>query len=127
MRSGIERYQALADGVAGETRNVMDVERPHQLAPIRLGSLGADSKLLRDPLGGVTFGDQLQHFALARRQSLERGSLLIDAFEAVSDYVPGDRRAEETLAARGGPYGQLQLSGTVGLDHVADGSGAQRS
>src|SRR2546429_837369 len=52
-------------------RSVVNVELLHELGAMRLHRLGADREARRDGLGGMAFGDQLQHLALAHRQRVK--------------------------------------------------------
>src|SRR3989442_12015810 len=85
--SAVDGHETGPDGVAGETRDVVDFERLHQLAAVAFGRLGADVEPCRDFLGRVAFRDQLQDFALAGRQWLERGVLTVDPFETPRHHV----------------------------------------
>src|ERR1041385_2815646 len=60
------------DSVTDQARHVVYVESLHELGPMCFYGLGADFELLRNLLGGQTFGDQTQHFALSRAQRGEQ-------------------------------------------------------
>ena len=71
---------ARADGVAGEAGGVVDVEFLHEMLAMFFDGLGADAEFRRSFLVGLAFGDQLQHFQLARSQL---GSFLVEHSHAV--------------------------------------------
>src|SRR5205807_10030166 len=114
------------EGVEVDTSDVVDFMQFHQLATIAYSRLGADVEPCRDFLGRMAFRDQLQDFALAGRQALERGLLTVDPFETRRHHVLRYRRAQESLAARRGADRQLELRRIRSLDNVARRTGAQR-
>src|SRR5437016_1290366 len=124
--SAVDGHETGPDGVTGGTRDVVDFEHFHQLATIALGRLGADVEPCRDFLGRMAFRDQLQDFALAGHQSLERGLLTVDPFETRRHHVLRYRRAQESLAARPSADPQPEPRRIRSLDNVARRTGAQR-
>src|ERR1700757_2783679 len=107
-RSGVSGDEARANGEAGETRDVVNLERLHELRPIPFGSLGADIEPGRDFLGRMPLGNQLQHFALSGGEALERGLLPVDAPDAGANHMCGYCGTQEPLAARYGSYWPFQ-------------------
>src|ERR1035437_6468791 len=57
---------AGADGVAGDAGGVVNVELLHKMFTMLLDGLDPNAKFRRGFLVGLAFGDQLQHFHLAR-------------------------------------------------------------
>src|SRR5512138_1485331 len=66
---------AGANGVAGESGGVVDVQLLHEMFAMLLDGLDADAEFGRSLLVGLAFGDQLEHFHLARSQL---GSFLVE-------------------------------------------------
>src|SRR2546426_4133452 len=71
-RRGSDLDQTPADGVPDDAGRVWRVELLHDPGPVRLDSLGADAEELGDLLRRVTLRDELQDFALPRRQRVRR-------------------------------------------------------
>src|SRR5450631_2117425 len=59
---------AGTDGVAGEAGGVVDVEFLHEMFAMFLDGLDADAEFGRGLFVALSFGDELQHFHLARSQ-----------------------------------------------------------
>src|SRR6266446_9683194 len=76
-RSALGAHEAVANRVAHETRDLVDVEALHQLCAVGLHGLDTEIELPRDLLRRRSLGDELQHLALARRQHLERRRFLL--------------------------------------------------
>src|SRR5215472_7405769 len=92
--------QTEADGVAHQAGDVVDAEPLHQTRSVRFDSLHAGLEQLRDLLARLALGDQLQDLALARRQVLKRVAALVGGLTEINlDHMPGDRGAQEDLAA----------------------------
>ena len=53
------------DGVAGETRGVVDVELLHEILAVFFHRLDADAKFRRGFFINVAFSNQLKHLCLA--------------------------------------------------------------
>src|SRR5207247_9735459 len=66
--SGLD--QTLADGVAHQARGLVDVELGHDAPAVGFGGLDADAERVRDLLGGLALGDELQHLVLAWRKRI---------------------------------------------------------
>src|SRR6185436_4626846 len=79
---------ARADGVAGEAGGVVNVELLHEMLTMFFYRLGADTEFRRGFLVGLAFGNELQHFHLARSQ--------LDCFLAERPGAVGRRRMETT-------------------------------
>ena len=83
----------VVDGVAGETRGVVDVELLHEILSVFFHRFDADAKFRRGFFVNVAFGNQLKHLCLARTQPviflLEQsdsiGRLLIMMVEALGN------------------------------------------
>ena len=63
---------AHRDGVAGETRVIVDAELLHDTLPVFLNGFNANTQFGRDLLVGLPFGNQLEnsHFARAQAETL---------------------------------------------------------
>src|SRR6202158_3373473 len=59
---------ALGDGVAGETGDVMDVELAHEMLPMFVHRFEAHAQFGGDLFVALPFGNQLEHLPLARTQ-----------------------------------------------------------
>src|ERR1700688_4827233 len=75
--SALGRNQAVADGVAHEAGNVVDVELLHEGGAVRLDRLDAGREQGGDLLGRSSLGDELEDLALARRQVLARAPVAL--------------------------------------------------
>src|SRR5262245_20477519 len=93
---------------------------------MRLDRLDAEIQLGGDILRRPAFGDELQHLALTRRQSLEGIGLIGDAPPEVRDQVLGHGGAQIRLAARDRRDGQLQLREAGVLEEVSRGARPER-
>src|SRR5688572_26010389 len=90
-----------ADGVAGETGDVVDVEFAHQMLPVFVHRFESDAQFRGDLFVGFALGNQLEHFHLARTQPVDsllelspsRERLRIATVEA-----PGDGGAEKCVS-----------------------------
>src|SRR5208282_1201804 len=71
---------ARADGVAGESGGVVDVELLHEMLAMLLDGLHADAEFRRGFLVGLAFSDELEHFHLARSQL---GRFLVESSGAI--------------------------------------------
>jgi prepilin-type N-terminal cleavage/methylation domain-containing protein len=72
---------ARADGVAGESGRVMNVEFLHDMLAMLLDGFDADVKFRGGFLVGLALGNELKHFHLARG---ERGGFLFQPSRTVS-------------------------------------------
>src|SRR5215469_18638891 len=61
------RNETDADRVADQAGDVVDVQFFHELSPVGLDGLHAHAEQSGDLLGGVSFGNQLEDFALPKR------------------------------------------------------------
>ena len=103
----------------------MDVQAIHELGPVRLDRLDADVENASNFLGAMALGDELQGFALPRRQQLERAGFAAHPANIIGNDVPGDRGAQIGLAARDGLDGELELRGGGIFQQEARGAGAE--
>src|ERR1017187_1429409 len=92
---------ARADGVAGESGGVVEVELAHDLLAMFFDGLDADAQFRGRFLVGFAFGNQLEHFHLARTQAgvaqlRPSGSIWGLAIQLVKP--PGNRRAEKRFS-----------------------------
>src|SRR5208282_5977697 len=92
---------ARADGVAGESGGVVDVELLHEMLAMLLDGLDADAEFRRGFLVGLALSDQLQHFHLARSQL---GGFLLEQSHAAG------RLRIETLATLGNGGAEKRVS-----------------
>ena len=53
-----------ADGIAGETGDLVDIELGHEILPMFFDRFNADAKFRRSLFVGLAFGDQLEHLQL---------------------------------------------------------------
>src|ERR1017187_6063223 len=60
---------ARADGVASESGGTVNVELLHDMLAMSFDGLHADAQFRRDLFVGFAFGNQLEHFHLARSQA----------------------------------------------------------
>src|SRR5580692_8481755 len=103
---------AGADGIAGEPGGVMDVELLHEMFAMLLDGLDADAEFDRRFLVGLAFGDELQHFHLARGQL---GNLRVGRPDAAWQQriktikMPGNRGAEKSLSRVNFPDGPAYI------------------
>jgi len=89
------------DGVAGETRDVVDIELAHQMLPMFVHRFESDAQFRGDLFVGLAFGNQLEHLQLAWTQPVDpllelsssRERLRIATVEA-----PGDGGAEKCVS-----------------------------
>src|SRR5689334_20038204 len=58
------------DGVAGEARGVVDVQLRHEMLPVFVHGLEAYAQFGGDLFVGLAFGNELEHFHLARTQAV---------------------------------------------------------
>lgn len=56
------------NGITGKSGRIVDIKFLHQMLAMLFDGLRADAKFRRSLFVGFAFGDQLQHFPLARRQ-----------------------------------------------------------
>src|ERR1035437_950015 len=54
-----------ADGIAGETGDIVDVEFRHEILPMFFDRLDADAEFHRGLIVGLAFGNQLEHLHLS--------------------------------------------------------------
>ena len=66
------RHQANAQSKAHEAGNIVNAEPLLQLRPVRLNRFHADSKREGNFLGAVALSDELESFALPRRELVDR-------------------------------------------------------
>ena len=59
------------DGVAGETRDIVDVQFRHEMLPVLVDRFEADTQFRRDLFVGLAFGNQLEHLHLAWTQPVD--------------------------------------------------------
>ena len=57
-----------ADGIAGETGDLVDIELCHEILPMFFDRFNADVEFRRSPIVGPALGNQLEHLHLARTQ-----------------------------------------------------------
>jgi hypothetical protein len=69
------RNQADAQSKAHEAGDIINAESILQLRPVCFDSFHADSKGKGNFLGAVAFSDELERFALARRELVKRSGL----------------------------------------------------
>src|SRR5882762_5997765 len=113
---------SMPDRIAHQARRVMNIELLHELGAVRLDGLRADREPCRDRLGGMTFGDQLQHLALAYR---ERGGRVLRREISLGDRA-GDTGRQVHLAAANALDGLHQVARRLALEDVAPYAAAQR-
>ncbi len=65
--------EAVADGVADKTGDVVDVETGHEVCAVGLGCLETDVEFGGDFFGGISFCDKLKDFLLARGEKRSGG------------------------------------------------------
>lgn len=113
---------ARRDGIAGETRRVVDVELPHEMVPMLLDRLDADAELRCNLLVGFAFGNQLEHLHLTRSQTRDfRLGTPLSIQRSPMPFVvaPGDGRAEKGVSLLDFPYRIGQTVGGGLLDQVS--------
>src|SRR6185312_14078961 len=140
---------ACADGVTGQPGGVVDVELGHEMFAMFLHGLDADAEFRGGLFVGLAFGDELQHFHLARGQfgifllqyaravecfwiepvqppcdrGSEKGVSLLDLTDGVANVVGGGLFEQES--ARAGVGGVFDI-GVVAVrgehDHFGGGS-----
>jgi len=76
-RSGFQRSQALADGILGELGKTVHVQFVHDVLTVLLDSFHAEVERRCDFFHGLAVSQQLEHFALARRENGERREFLL--------------------------------------------------
>src|SRR5437667_3181209 len=69
LSGGAGFNNSFGDGVARESRDVVDVQLGHDVFAMVLDGLDTDAQFAGDLLIGFAFGDQLQHFRLAGGQT----------------------------------------------------------
>ena len=61
---------ACRDGVARKTGGFMEIQFGHEMLPMFVHCLGADSKHLRHSFVRASLSDKLEHFDLARTEAI---------------------------------------------------------
>lgn len=93
--------------------DAVDMKLPHDGGAVGLDRSHASSEDDGDFLGALALGDELQDFALARREAIERASRRIaGALRDSRHEMPRDLRAEIELAVDGPA---VPLSSHVGI------------
>ena len=73
VRWRVDADEALTQGVADQVGAIAGMELAHDVSLVGLDGLHADEELLADALVRVTFGDELEHFALAAGEQVVAG------------------------------------------------------
>ena len=73
----IDLDDAVADGVEREIGDGVEIEFSHQVGAVSFGGFDAQAKSRGDLFSGFSFGDQLNHFALAGSQNVLVRSLVL--------------------------------------------------
>src|SRR5439155_20996204 len=93
---------ALGDGVARETGDVMDVELAHEMLPMFVHRFEADAQFRGDLFVGPAFGNQLEHLHLARTEPVvflfEAPSSILRLLIATVEAL-GNGRAEKLVSS----------------------------
>ena len=126
MPSWVREYQFRPNCIPHQTGHIMNIEPLHHLGPMRLHCPDAENQSLRDVLGRVPFRDQLQNFALARGQLLERGGcstapilLTPGTLQVLGNHHLRDRWAEIRFTTDDGFDSQCQFSGRGIFQEIA--------
>src|ERR1043165_8209090 len=121
-RSGLD--QSAAGRIADETGGFMDAEFFHDARSIRFGGFDTELESAGDLFGGVSLGDELQHFALARRQRI--GSQVSPRQIRADNDAVDATGTEIDAAADHFANGVNQFIRRLRLDDVAADAGAER-
>src|SRR6185503_19029760 len=92
---------SLGDGVTGETGDVVDIELAHEILPVFVNRLEAETQFRGDLLVGFAFGNQLEHLHLAGTEAvafLLELPFPIERLPGTIVNAPGDGRAEKCFS-----------------------------
>src|SRR5262249_43428736 len=81
VRSNLLSNQAGPERKANQSRNVINIQALHQLGTMVFDGFGADIQQRANSFRVLALGNELQNFALARGQLLERTFRLSNLFE----------------------------------------------
>src|SRR2546428_841838 len=92
---------AFGNSVTGQAGDIVDVQLIHDLLPMLLNGFDADDQFAGDLFVGETFGDELEHFGLARGEfaGLFGGLAVGESVVVLIAQAPGNDRAEESMPA----------------------------
>src|SRR5438128_10435174 len=117
---------SFGDGVARESRDVVDVQLVHDVLAMFLDGLDTDAQFAGDLLIGFAFGDQLQHFRLAGGQTaapLLHEYATNDSFAIVPHELLRNGGTEEYLAGLDFAYRRDEVDDNGLFEQIARRTG----
>ena len=116
----------MRQGIFRQLRGGAEIEMENNLCFMKLDGFGRDVQERRDFFNGASFGNELQHFTLARRQFLPlRKEAALPSGEPGHN-IPRQQRSHKILSLQDCIDGLVQLSGGGTFQEIGGGRSEER-